>query len=330
MPTVSVVIPHLRGTDLLPRCLRSLEEQTGQVFETILVDDGAVDGSVAAAAGLFPWARVVVNVGPHGFAGACNAGIRASGGDWVWLLNDDARAAPGCLEALLEAVRRQPAAGSITPKMLRAAPPHLVDNCGIGFSVWGAGYQIAAGRPDDSATELVAVFGASGGAGLFRREMLESLGGFDESFGSNNEDVDLAFRAQLAGYRCWCAPRAVVLHAGSVTAGAGSPGVTYLVMRNQEFVFWKNMPAPLLAVYGLPHLVYGLAWLAVWMARGQGRVAWRGKVDALRAWRAILGERKSAQSRRRISLRAVVALISWRLAGRSGRWGRHEGDAVHA
>lgn len=314
MPLVSVIVPHLRGSDLLVACLNSLRAQTCQNLEVILVDNGSTDGSLELVRQRYQEVRVLALGENRGFAAACNRGVEAARGDLLWFLNDDARAATDCLDHLLQAARRFADAGSFAPRMLRATQPGVVDNRGIGFSVFGAGYQLGAGEDDDaSVTEPYLVFGASGGAALYRRSVLETVGGFDEDFLSHNEDTDLAFRAQLAGYPCWHVPRAVVYHVGAATTPASSDETVYRVQRNMELTFWQNMPGALLVKYGLPHLAYSLAWLLYLALRGHGLAALRARADALAAWRTIGRKRRLRQMHRQVKARYVDSLLTWHL-----------------
>jgi len=156
-------------------------------------------------------------------------------GDYIFFLNNDTEVHPAMLEELWKAIHANShEVGFWTIKMLGWGRRDVVDNCGCGYSAFGAGYQIGVGEPDESSSGRKMVFGASGGAGCYQKSVLDDIGLFDEDFFYNNEDADLSFRAQLAGYQCHFVPRAKTYHRGSATSGATSDQTIYHIQRNSE------------------------------------------------------------------------------------------------
>ncbi len=278
VPRASVVIPTWNGAELLRAALASLRRQTYRDFEIIVVDNGSTDHTRAMLAAEFPEVRTVVLPVNRGFAAAVNCGIRAGAGEYVALLNNDAEAEPGWLGALVAVLDRLPQAGSVASKMLDAREPELIDAAGDTMSLfaWNAGRgerdgpRFAVGRE---------VLSACAGAAAYRRALFEKIGLLDETYTSWFEDVDLGIRAQLAGFRCWYEPSAVVRHRGSGTLGRGSDTKTFFTVRNSLKVFFQTMPpgrllswGPVMLLWpwldpvltGRPLRVTARAWLAFW------------------------------------------------------------------
>jgi GT2 family glycosyltransferase len=181
-----------------------------------------------------------------------------------------------------------------------------IDNCGIGLLAVGKGYQIGSGRLVGAENDNAAfVFGASGGAALYRRTMLDQIGLLDEDYFSHTEDTDLSWRAQLAGYRCLYVPDAIVYHMGSVSVSRkGRP--LYLIQRNLTWTYLKNMPTLLLVITFPLHFLYVVYWLLRAVKDGEGNVVWHAKVDALKELPKILEKRRAIQSKRRLSICSLL------------------------
>jgi GT2 family glycosyltransferase len=178
--------------------------------------------------------------------------------------------------------------------------------------VWRHGHgQPLADVPE--ASRSGPVFSACAAAVLYRRADWDRAGGLDERFFCNTEDVDLGFRLQVTGRQCWYVADAIVRHKGSATTVVGSPFNVYYGHRNVEWVFLKNMPAPLLWLYLPWHL---LVWLiaTVWFAsQGRGVTYVRAKLDALRGVPEMWRARRAVQARRTLSAAEVHTLLdrSW-------------------
>lgn len=268
-PLVSVVIPTMRGCSWLPACIAALRAQTFRDFEIIVVDNASSDGSAEWLAAQ-PDVRVIRNESNLGFAAACNQGIRAGNAPFVALLNDDAQPEPQWLAALVHAIQHPQALiptfqslhlGACASLMLFADRPDVVQSAGIAIDRAAIAWDRLRGHPADSAeaNQPREVFGASGGACLYRRAMLDEVGLFDERFFAYLEDVDLAWRAQRAGWRCLYVPQARVLHRTSATSGEGSAFKNRLLGRNKIWLAVKNArlcDVPIIAFYDLAAVAY--------------------------------------------------------------------------
>ena len=314
-PLVSVVVLNWNGRHFLETCLSSLLRQTYPNYEIWLVDNGSEDGSVEYVQTHFPTVQVLALGHNTGFSAGNNAGMRAARGEYIALLNNDTEVDPRWIEAQVSALEDNRRAGSVASKLVFFDDRRVLDTAGNFFSIVGKGEKIGHGEiADERFGQRREVFAFCAGACLLRRSMLDEIGLFDEDFSpANYEDIDLAFRAQLYGYRCVYEPEAVVYHRVSATLGARNEKMYYLGNRNLEYVYFKNMPAPLLWKYGLLHLAYELVGLAYDSYHGYGRAVLRAKRDAWLNAPRLLQKRRELQRARRISAREVEELLdrSW-------------------
>ncbi len=239
MPAVSIIITNWNGRRWLADCFEALWAQTFTDFEIILVDDGSTDDSAAWVAAQYPAVRLIRLEQHVGFAGANNVGIRAALGQHIVTLNNDTRAEPQWLAALLAGLTA-PDVGMVAAAMLIWDQPELLDSAGIEVDWAGFGWNRGWRQPVGAANQPQEVFGPCAGAALYRRDMLEQIGLFDEDFYTYYEDVDLAWRARRAGWRCMYAPAARVLHYHSATGGRFSSRKAFLLSRNRLWAMAKN------------------------------------------------------------------------------------------
>ena len=293
MPAVSVIVPNWNGRHLLVDCLSALSAQTWQDFEIIVVDNGSTDSSVSWLREHRPSVRVVANLENLGFPAAVNQGIRASDAPYVATLNNDAQVEPGWLAALVEAIESDARVGMCASKMLFVHSPEMINSAGVCIDRACMAWDRLGGEPDTNReTNPVQVFGACAGAALYRRVMLEQIAGFDEDFFAYLEDVDVAWRAQLVGWRCLYVPAARVLHHHSATSIEGSPFKNFYAGRSKVWLIIKDYPFPVGLLY-LPLIVlYDLGTLPYrQMLRGDWS-ALRGRWNGLRHWRTAWRKRR--------------------------------------
>jgi GT2 family glycosyltransferase len=310
-PDISVVILTFDGRAWLSSCLAALTESEGD-FEIVVVDNASRDGSADFVRSAFPDVRLVALDTNRGFAGGINAGCRVARGRFLALLNNDALVDPNCVRALRDALDREPWADLAAARIVFLHDPGTVDSAGDGYTPWGGAFKRLHGRPASEANEPREVFGVCGAACLFRREVFERVGGFDEDFFMVYEDVDFSFRAQLLGHRVVYVPEAVVRHAGSATLGPSSRDAIFYGQRNLEWVFLKNMPWSLLLIFLPGHVLYVLTAAVYFAATGRFRAFGAGKWAAIRGCAAMWRKRRRAGQ-------ADVGRV-WRLMER--RWFR--------
>ncbi len=289
---LSVVIVNFNGMHWLERLLASLAAQTYPSFETILVDNASTDGSGEWVARHFAEVKIVSSATNVGFAAGINLGIGAARGQAIATLNTDTVVEPDYLEQLAAPLQDRKV-GACAPLMLELERPGIVDAAGIEIDRFGFAWNRGMGQPAERFAVSGPVYGACAGAALYRRTMLDALGGFDDDYFGFYEDADLAWRAHNAGWQTVFVPSARVYHAHGASFGKIAPRKTYLLARNRWWTLFKNYPMPAL-VWHLPFIL-GLdaAALAAAGARGHGREAWRGRRDAWRARERVWKKRRS-------------------------------------
>lgn len=250
---VTIVIPNYNGLKFMKPCLKSLEAQTCQAFELLVVDNGSADGSVE-------WLkerRINTIFLPEntGFSGAVNTGIEASKTPYVILLNNDIEADPRYVEELVRAIERSPQIFSVSSKMIQLCHRELMDDAGDMYSLLGWAYQRGVGQPSSGYQKPCRVFAACAGAAIYRRAFFEEIGCFDPMHFAYLEDIDVGYRARIAGYHNTYCPTAVVYHVGSGTSGSKYNSFKVkLAARNNVYLNYKNMPFLQLLVNSLPIL----------------------------------------------------------------------------
>ncbi len=308
-----MVIPTLAADSRLRECVESLGRQTRRDFEVIVIDNsgkGLVRRNAAA-----PGVRVIENERNAGFGAAINQGYLASSAPYVATLNDDAVAEPRWLEALVSAIERRPDAG-MCASQVRFFGEHRLDSAGMLVARDASSKQRGHGRlPEDFPVPEEILF-PSGSAALYRRAMLDDIGGFDPRFFLYCEDTDLGLRARWAGWKCLYVPDAVVHHHYSHSAGGASPMKAYYVERNRLFVLAKNFPARMLLAAPFATLARYL-WHAGYLLRNTGaaarfraggnagpRMAWyviRAHASLLANARRLWAQRRAIRARARIT-----------------------------
>ena len=248
-PVVSVIIVNWNGERLLGGCLAALSAQRYRNFETIVVDNGSVDGSVKLLRDSYPGVAVIENGENRGFAAANNQAIAIAKGRYLALLNNDVEVGREWLSHFVAAAESSPPdVGMWACKILSWEDRATIDSVGgLLLSRCGIAKGRGRGAPDRGQYDREReVFIPSACAALYRRELFQDIGGFDEDFFAYCEDTDLGMRARLRGWKCLSVPDAVVFHHYSGTAGKYSPMKAFLVERNHLWVALKTFPLPML------------------------------------------------------------------------------------
>jgi len=307
----SVIVVNWNGSRFLTPCLSALRAQTHPSYHVILVDNGSTDDSVALVRRDFPEVTVIQNDANLGFAAANNVGIRASRGEYIATVNNDTRVEPGWLAELTRSMDAHPSVGMCASKQLLTASPGTIDSAGICVDRAGLAWDRLGGEPDDARSDSPQeVFGPCAAAALYRRTMLDQIGLFDESFFAYMEDVDLAWRARLAGWKCLYVPTARVYHTHSATGGEGSPFKLRLLGRNTVWTIVKNYPWPHCLIYSPVILAYQVLAVIYTLTLRRELNPLKGRLDALRGLRSLLKKRKAVQARRVISSREMLAQLT--------------------
>ena len=268
--SVTVVIPNYNGLKFMEPCMAALEKQTCKDFEILVVDNGSSDGSVDwLRSHQYPTIFLEENTG---FSGAVNVGIKASKTPFVLLLNNDTEVEPDFIGEMIKAIRRSDQIFAVSSKMVQMYHKELMDDAGDMYSLLGWAYQRGVGRSSAKYNRACRIFSACAGAAIYRREVFDEIGYFDEMHFAYLEDLDVGYRARIAGYDNIYCPTAMVYHVGSGTSGSKyNPFKVKLAARNNIYLNYKNMPLLQLAVNLVPILLgMGLKYM-FFKKKGFGR-----------------------------------------------------------
>jgi GT2 family glycosyltransferase len=320
---ISAVVVNRDRADLLRAALASLAvalEATGSSTEIIVVDNASTDDSRVMLAREFPAVQVVPLEENVGFPAAVNLAVERTTGEWILLLNNDATIERNALGHVF-AEPSPDDVGAFAMQMRFAARPDLVNSAGIGLDVLGVASDRLLGEPvAGDAARPADVFGASAGAALYRRAMLEQVGGFDGRGFLYLEDVDVAWRARMAGWRTLYVPGAIVWHHHSATSAHGSNFKYFHVGRNRIRLLARNAESRQLLRHGPAILMYELAYVGYVAVVDRSLAPLRGRLAGLREWRSL--RREGAAHRRPVQLapragfrEALRRRRAWRVGG---------------
>jgi GT2 family glycosyltransferase len=308
---ISIVIVNWNGAAHLPVCLNALRAQTFRNFEVIVADNASRDESLALLARDYPEVKVIALSKNLGFTGGSNAGIRAARGEFIVLLNNDTEADPRWLEEIRAAFERHPEAGLVASKMKLFDRRDTFHTAGDFYRRDGIPGNRGVWETDRGQYDREEyVFSACGGSAAYRKSMLDQIGLLDEDFFYSCEDVDLAWRAQLAGWKCVYAPGAVVYHKLSATGGGAT--ASFYDGRNFLYVLAKDYPASLWRRYR------GAIIRKQWSLFGEALRAWRGEAARARMRGMLAGimqlpnllsKRRAIQAARRVDDAYLLSLL---------------------
>lgn len=288
---ISVIVVNWNRKALLEACLRSLAAQTHHSFEVVVVDNGSNDGSPALVKELAPEfpapLRLIQNSENRGFCAANNQGIAAGDAPLIALLNNDAEADPEWLSALEHVIESAPDVGMAASKILVWEDPRRIDKVGHLIYPDGQNRGRGSGQIDQGQFDRVEeTLWPDGCAAMYRRAMLDEIGGFDEDFFAYADDAELGLRGRIAGWNCLYTPGAVVRHHRGATLGLSSARRLTLIERNRVLLAVKLFPWNLLWLNGAYYAIRiaGGIWAA---ARNRGEVrrysGIKGKMSAAMA-----------------------------------------------
>ena len=237
-----MIIPNYNGAKFLRPCLNSLRLQTYKEFETVVVDNASQDESLEILKE-YPEVRVLSMKENLGFSGGVNAGIRACSTAYVILLNNDTEVDCDYVREMVKAIARKKKIFSVSSRMVQMYHREKMDDAGDMYSLLGWAYQRGVDRPLGEYNKPCQVFSACAGAAIYRRQIFEQIGYFDEMHFAYLEDIDVGYRARIYGYENWYCPTALVYHVGSGTSGSKyNDFKVKLAARNGVFLNYKNMP----------------------------------------------------------------------------------------
>lgn len=276
MTKTTVVIPNYNGIKYIENCLYSLEQGT-VIPKIIVVDNGSGDGSLLVVKEKFPQVQIIEFAENTGFCRAVNTGIKAARTEYVLLLNNDTVADRDMIKCLEESLDADPKAFSAAAKMICLNDRNKLDGAGDFYCALGWAFSRGKDRPAASYGKPGRIFSSCAGGALYRRQVFEKIGYFDENHFAYLEDMDIGYRANIYGYHNKYAPDAKVYHAGSAVSGSRhNEFKVNLSSRNSVYLIYKNMPF-LQIFLNLPFLLPGYLIKFLFFAlKGMGGVYLKG------------------------------------------------------
>ncbi len=311
---VTIIIISWNSQQILKKCLQHVFAQTVQPHRIIVVDNNSSDKSASIAEEFesIDVRRMAINLG---FAAGNNQALDECKTEWVALLNPDAFPAPNWLESLMTAATDNPDIAVFGSRQLCFDNPLIIDGIGDIYHMSGIVWR-EHHRVPQQADDLIAkeIFSPCAAAALYKRQVINEMGGFDEDFFCYMEDVDLGFRLRLAGYKSLYVPEAAVYHVGSATTGGHhSDFSVYHGHRNLVWTFIKNMPGALFWLLFPLHLMLNIFSIIWFSAKGQRDAIIRAKWDALKGVPAMWRKRKEIQTNRRASVLDIWHVLDKRV-----------------
>tara|TARA_A100001037_G_C15153643_1_gene641614 strand:+ start:3045 stop:4094 length:1050 start_codon:yes stop_codon:yes gene_type:complete len=257
-PTVSIIIPHWNGIEVLSECISTLKQSNYESFEIIIIDNASIDGSQEWIKTNHPDIILIENDQNYGYAGGCNRGAEKANGKYLLFLNNDTTQDSDWLPPLVDKLDKNDFIASIQPKILNYYQKNIFDYAG------GAGghmdifcYPFARGRifleqekDQGQYNTAESCFWTSGTAMMVRKDIFFEAGKFDETFFSHMEEIDLCWRFQAMGYEVWVEPQSVVYHKNAVSLPMHTHRKYYLNHRNSLLMLFGNYSFPIIFYIG--------------------------------------------------------------------------------
>jgi len=308
---IAVIVLNWNGEEDSLVCIDALKKQS-LPHSIIAVDNGSTDNFVSKMEKIHPDIVLLKNSSNLGFAGGENTGIKYAidhGLNYVALINNDAFPDKNWLKELVKSAGKNPKAGIVTGKLLKI--DGTIDSTGDRYTSWGLAYPRGRGEEDSGLyDEVEEVFAGSGGASLYRIDMLKQTGLFDEDFFAYYEDVDLSFRAQLGGWKVVYTPTAIAHHKIGASSSKVSGLTTYMTIKNLPWLLWKNVPLRLMPLF-LPRFTVAYASIVLSsLAKGKVTPTLKGLAVALIIMPKKLVQRRHIQSRRTVSTSYIKSIIT--------------------
>lgn len=306
MNTVSVHIVTFNSGNDIKACLEAVLRQTNPIERIIVVDNASEDGTRAILSAYADRVHIVHNEHNGGFAGGHNQAIALSGTDYCLILNPDVTLNDDYIERLLDRICQSEKIGSATGLLLRRDRSEVVDSTGLEINKNRRAFDRGANEPASAWDKSGEVFGISGAAALYSRRMIDdiSIDGefFDEDFFAYKEDVDVAWRARLAGWNAYYEAKAIALHSRGWKS-SGRRCKQSLKVRRLSYINRYKMLVKNDRVYGLikhllPFIGYELLSLAYFIVREPAVLgAWP---TMLKQWARLRYKRRQIQTNARV------------------------------
>jgi len=314
MTSVLIVVLNWNGIDDTEKCVASLRNLSYSNYEIVIVDNGSVDDSLQRLKRLAqkePKITLLTNPENLGFAGGVNTGIRygiKEKFDAIALFNNDAVVDKEWLTFLVAGLDKKDVA-IVTGKLLHA-DGKTIDSTGDFYTTWGIPSPRYRGQKAENAPESDYIFGASGGASIYRTSLFKEIGLFDETFFAYYEDVDISFRAQLAAHKIYYQEKAVAYHEQGATSSK-IPGFTvYQTFKNLPLLFWKDVPTKLLPPVGVRFALLYVLIFGNAIKNGAGWPAFKGVLASIGYfWTSALWKRLVIQRNKKVSAEYINSVL---------------------
>ena len=292
--TIAIVILNWNGQKYLEQFLPSVLSSVDVNINVVVADNGSADDSINFLEANYPALRIIRFTENYGFAKGYNEALKQITADYYVILNSDIEVQPGWLQPMTQLLESNKTIAACQPKILSFNNRKMFEYAGAsGGWLDKYGYPFAKGRIFDICEEdngqydqSEQIFWASGAALFIRSSVFHEMHGFDEYFFAHQEEIDLCWRIQLAGYKIYSCPSSVVYHVGGGTLPRGNSLKTYLNFRNNRIMMSKNLPLS----------------KKIWI------IPVRNFLDVITAWKGLL----SGNSGYFIAIiRARMAFIKW-------------------
>ncbi|MBU1191309.1 MAG: glycosyltransferase [Gammaproteobacteria bacterium] len=314
--SIGVIIVNWNSFDCLERCLLAIKNQSCQPTRVVVIDNNS-DNAPLSLSCETPDNTIYIKLDENtGFARANNMAVSHIGDcQWIVLVNPDAFLDPNCLLNLISASQRQPEYSCFACQTIMANQLEYLDGTGDVYHISGIGWRRGYGRHIASSIIVEEeVFAPCAAAAMYRREAWEEARGFDEDYFCYFEDVDLAFRLRLMGYRCLFVPSALAYHVGSVTSGGHQSDFSvYYGHRNLVWTYIKDMPGYAFWLYLPLHIAMNIAAIILFTYEGRWQVILRAKWDAVKGIKSIWCKRRAVQAKRIIPISEITRFMDKRI-----------------
>ena len=309
MKKISAIIVNWNDRSVIGECIQSLLDQDRNPIDIIISDNGSEDGSVDFIRKRFPSVQIVENCKNLGFGSAINRGLSVSDGDYLIFLNSDLKLSTSCIGELANFLDSDPSIGGVIPKILHIKQQDTINSLGVLINYTGIAYPNLLGQKDSS--QMYSFDAACGGIFMLRREVYETVGGFDEELFLYHEDHDLSWRIRLAGWRLTVVPKAVMYHHYNFNKGVRK---FYSSEKNRLYLLLKNMEVKTLTLI-FPALI--LVEFCQWFHAAINRwllLKIKSYFEILALLPRILRKRKKLKSLRKVPDKEIVHIYQGNLA----------------
>jgi len=240
---VTAIIVNWNDKDVIVECIQSLLDQNRNKIDIIVSDNGSKDGSVEFIRKRFPSIKIIENGKNLGFGSAINRGLGLAKGDYLLFLNSDLKLHSKCVGELAKVLENDSNVGGTIPKILHIDQQNIINSLGVLINYTGIAYPNLLGQKDPGYQEPFE--SACGGIFMLKREVYETVGGFDEDLFLYHEDHDLSWRIRLAGWHLKVIPQAIMCHHYKFNKGILK---YYSSEKNRLHILLKNMEVKTLAL----------------------------------------------------------------------------------